>query len=161
MPLPAIAPAPDIRVSALSQHFPTPLPTDVFQHGVSFLCGKNVFNTLFDTGASNSIVDPAIIPLLHLQSQVIAPVDPAEIITLANGSTVPRVGSVRIRFKPVTVLPAHDDAHHQHQHHHQRFSYYPNVLIYLKLCLYNLNINSSWVEILFDDSGPLLSLQPC
>ena len=111
VPLLAIAPAPDpdpdpdIRVSALSHHLPTPILANTFQHGVSFLCGKHLFNTLFDTGATNSIVDPLVIPILHLQSQVIAPADPVSVITLANGSTVPCMGSVRVRFTPVTVLP--------------------------------------------------------
>ena len=99
----AIAPAPDPRVSALSLHSPIAIPTNVFEHGVLFLCGNHVFNTLFDTAATDSVVDPAIIPMLHLQSQVIAPADPSDVITLANGSTVPRIGTVRIRFKPVTV----------------------------------------------------------
>ena len=103
MPVPAIAPAPDIRVLALSRHTPTSIPTNAFQHGVLFLCGKHVFNTLFDTAANASVVDPAILPILHLHSQVIAPPDPSEMITLANDSKVPRIGTVRIRFKPITI----------------------------------------------------------
>jgi hypothetical protein len=80
------------------------------------MCGKHIFNTLVDTGATNSMIDPTVIPILHLQSQVITPDDPTKVIELANGWTTPCVGTVRVRFQPVTtpddesslqVLPEH------------------------------------------------------
>ena len=102
VPRPPVDPAPDLHVSALSQHLPS-IPNNLIQHGVLVKCGQHIFNSLVDTGASYSYIDPIVIPILHLQSQVIASADPTAVITLANSSTTPRGGQVRVRFQPVSV----------------------------------------------------------